>query len=119
MSAMSRRARRLLIALFASTARDIATLVPSTLLLTMAGLALIGALVGGLTEITRGPLVLGPIFAFAIALSDMTLLGLGPFFWSLVLGVAVSLLLEREGWGRLRAGAGDSSEAADRGVSGR
>lgn len=109
----------LLIALFASTARDIATLVPSTLLLTMAGLALIGALVGGLTEITRGPLVLGPIFAFAIALSDMTLLGLGPFFWSLVLGVAVSLLLEREGWGRLRAGAGDSSEAADRGVSGR
>ena len=91
------------IALFASTATDIATLVPSTLLLTMAGLALVGALVHAMKEITQGPLVLGPIFAFAIALSDITLLGLGPFFWSLVGGAGVSLLLERDGWRRLRA----------------
>ena len=92
---------RLLIALFASTAADLAVLVPTTLLLAMAGLALVGALIGALKEITRGPLVLGPIFAFAIALSDMTLFGLGPFFWSLVLGASISLLLEREGWKRL------------------
>jgi benzoate membrane transport protein len=69
----------------------------------MAGLALVGALIAALKEITRGPLVLGPIFAFVVSLSDMTLFGLGPFFWSLVLGTAVSLLLEREGWKRLRA----------------
>ena len=100
----------LLIALFASTAADLATLVPATLLLAMAGLALIGALLGALKEITRGPLTLGPTFAFAIALSDMTLLGLGPFFWSLVVGVAVSLLLEREGWQRLAAEASDVGE---------
>ena len=96
----------LLIAVFASVAADLAVLVPSTLLLAMAGLALVGALIGALKEITRGPLVLGPILAFAIALSDMTLFGLGPFFWSLVLGAAISLLLEREGWKELQSGAG-------------
>jgi benzoate membrane transport protein len=105
----------LAIAVLASTAADLSALVPSTLLLAMAGLALVGALVGALTEITRGPLILGPIFAFAIALSDMTLLGLGPFFWSLVLGVSVSLLLEPESWKRLRAEAAESNEPASRG----
>jgi benzoate membrane transport protein len=88
----------LLIALFAGTAADLAALLPSVLLLTIAGLALVPALAGALREITAGPLVLGPLFAFAIALSDMTVLGLGPFFWSLVLGTLISLLLERDGW---------------------
>jgi benzoate membrane transport protein len=91
------------IALFAGTAADLAVLVPRTLLLALAGLALLGALVVALREITRGPLVLGPLFAFAIALSKMTLLGLGPFFWSLVLGATTSLLFERDGWKQLHA----------------
>jgi benzoate membrane transport protein len=88
----------LLISLFAGVAADVAVLIPPTLLLTLAGLALVGALAGALREITRGPLVLGPLFAFAIALSDMSLFGLGPFFWSLVLGTGVSVVLERDGW---------------------
>ena len=95
----------LTIAVFASTAVDLADLVPPTLLLAMAGLALLGALIGALKEITQGPLILGPIFAFAVALSNMTLFGLGPFFWALVLGVGISLLLERDGWERLRTAA--------------
>jgi len=100
----------LLIALLAGTAADLAVLVPPVLLLALAGLALVGVLVSSLREIASGPLLLGPIFAFAIALSDMRLLDLGPFFWSLVLGTGVSLLLERDEWKRLRAGGGDSSE---------
>jgi benzoate membrane transport protein len=99
----------LLIAIFAATATDLAVLVPPVLLLTMAGLALVPALAVALREISAGPLILGPLFAFAIALSHMTVFGLGSFFWSLVLGTAVSLLLERDGWRRLR------SEAADEG----
>jgi benzoate membrane transport protein len=91
----------LVVALFASTAADISVLVPSVLLLAMAGLALVGALAAALKEMVRGPLILGPLFAFAIALSDMTLFGLGPFFWSLVLGTAISLLLEGDGWKQL------------------
>jgi hypothetical protein len=45
----------------------------------------------------------------------MTLFGLGPLFWSLVLGVSVSLLLEREGWKRLRAEAAEVKEPASGG----
>jgi benzoate membrane transport protein len=101
----------LLIALLASTAADLAVLVPPILLLALAGLALVGVLVSSLREIARGPLLLGPIFAFAIALSDMRLLNLGPFFWSLVVGTGVSLLLERDEWKRLRARVVETGEA--------
>ncbi len=91
----------LLIALFAGTAADLSVLVPPVLLLTMAGLALVPALVAALKAISAGPLGLGPLFACAIALSGMSLFGLGPFFWSLVLGTLVSLMFERDGWREL------------------
>jgi benzoate membrane transport protein len=91
----------LVIALFAAVAADLALLIPPVLLLAIAGLALVPALVAAIREISAGPLVLGPLFAFAIALSDMTIFGLGSFFWSLVLGTAISLFLEREGWREL------------------
>jgi benzoate membrane transport protein len=102
----------LLIAIFAGAATDLAILVPPVLLLTMAGLALVPALIVALRAITAGPLVLGPLFAFAIALSDMSILGLGPFFWSLVVGTLVSLLFEREGWMHLATG-GNMDPAPD------
>ena len=105
----------LLIAIFAATAADLAVLVPPVLLLTMAGLALVPALAVALREISAGPLVLGPLFAFAIALSNMTVFGLGSFFWSLVLGTAISLLLERDGWKRLRSELLDDDEVGARG----
>ena len=101
----------LLIALLAGTAADLAVLVPPILLLALAGLALVGVLVSSLREIARGPLLLGPVFAFAIALSDMRLLDLGPFFWSLVLGVGVSLILEQDEWKRLRSELAESGQA--------
>jgi benzoate membrane transport protein len=37
-------------------------------LLALAGSAMIGVLSNALQQITRGPLLLGPLFAFAIAL---------------------------------------------------
>jgi len=89
------------IALFATVAADLAVLLPPVLLLAIAGLALVPALIAAIREVAAGPLVLGPVFAFAIALSDMTIFGLGPFFWSLVLGTLISLFLEREGWKEL------------------
>jgi benzoate membrane transport protein len=93
----------LVIALFAGTAPDLAVLLPPVLLLAIAGLALLPALAAALREIAAGPLVLGPVLAFAIALSDMRVLGLDAFFWSLVLGTVISLLVERDGWRRVRA----------------
>lgn len=100
----------LVIAVFASTAADLAVLLPPALLLAIAGLALLPALGAALREIASGPLVLGPVFAFAIALSDLTLLGLGPFFWSLVLGTLVSLLFERKGWTQVDVAEDEPSE---------
>jgi hypothetical protein len=87
----------LLIALFAGTAAELAVVLPPALLLAIAGLALLPALSAALKAISAGPLVRGPLFAFAIALSDLTLLGLGPSFWALVLGTLTSFFLEREG----------------------
>jgi benzoate membrane transport protein len=105
----------LLIAGLAGTAAAVAVVVPPLMLLALAGLALVGVLATALQAIARGPLLLGPMFAFAIALSKMSLLGLGPFFWSLVLGTGVSMLLERDEWNRLQAGVvGSPEERVDR-----
>ncbi len=91
----------LLFALGATLAAPLAMFVPSELIFTVAGLALIGVLQASLADVVRGPLQLGPVVAFAVVLSDISLLGLGPLFWSLLLGSAVSFVLERDGWAQL------------------
>ena len=86
----------LLVAVLAGVAAEILTIMPLSVLLALAGLALIGALGTTLQEALRGPLVLGPLLAFAVAVSRLSYLGFGPLFWSLVVGTATSLALERD-----------------------
>lgn len=86
----------IIIGLLAGAAAMVPEIFPEALLLTLAGLAVIGVLVNALQQITRGPLILGPVFAFAVASSQISWLGFGPFFWALIIGVFVSLLLEPE-----------------------
>jgi benzoate membrane transport protein len=86
------------IAVLAGFAVQLAAAIPTALLVTGVGLAVIGVLSNALQRVTSGPLIWGPLFAFAIALSDLSLVGLGPFFWAIAGGIAVSLLLEREQW---------------------
>lgn len=86
----------LLLGLLGGVAADLPQIVPMTLLLTLAGLALIDVLTRALKRVTQGPLVFGPLFAFVIVLSDISLLGLGPLFWGLVIGTGVTFLLERK-----------------------
>jgi len=86
------------IALLAGFAASLADIVPAPLLDATVGLAVLGVLSRALQRMASGPLLLGPVFAFAIAISDLTLFGLGSFFWALVIGLAVSLLLERDEW---------------------
>lgn len=90
-----------LIALSAGFASDLLEFIPSALLDAIVGLAVLGILVQALTEVTKGPLRMGPIVAFAVAVSDLELLGLGRFFWAIVFGIAVSLLLERDHWSKV------------------
>lgn len=93
----------MVIALLAGVATEVAAAVPPALLAALVGLAVLGVLSVSLQAVTRGPLVLGPLFAFGISQSQLELAGLGPFFWALVGGVCVSLLLEGEQMRHLRA----------------
>lgn len=86
----------LLIGIMAGMAAEIPQMIPLSLLLSLAGLAVVDVLASALQQITQGPLVLGPMFAFAVALSEISLFGFGPFFWALIIGTGASLLLERE-----------------------
>lgn len=93
-------AASLVIGLAAGIATTIADVLPRPLLLAFVGLAVLGVLSAALVNVTKGPLVLGPLFAFGIAQSDLELLELGPFFWALAGGLAVSFVLERDAWRR-------------------
>jgi benzoate membrane transport protein len=90
------------LALFSGIAAELASILPLDLMLAIAGLAIIDMLVNALREVTSGPLTLGPIFAFTISLSDISLLGFGPFFWGLAVGAAVSMFLEGDAMRALR-----------------
>ncbi len=94
----------LLVGILAPFAAEFAGSVPQPLLDAVVGLAVIGVLANALRAATRGPLVLGPMFAFAVSLSGLSLFGLGPFFWALALGLVASFFLEGAGWKELRQG---------------
>lgn len=93
----------------AAYAADVAGVLPLELLVAIAGLAVIGVLAMALKRISSGPLTFGPLVAFAVAVSDLSMLGLGPYFWSLVFGVGVSWTLEREAIMEVRAQARELS----------
>ncbi len=86
----------ILIGLLATLAVTVPEIIPESLLLTLAGLAVVGVLINALKQVTKGPLIFGPVFAFAVASSQISFLGFGPYFWSLVIGMTISLLLERD-----------------------
>ncbi|HZD23607.1 MAG TPA: benzoate/H(+) symporter BenE family transporter [Acidimicrobiia bacterium] len=89
-----------LIALAAGFAADLVEFIPQALLNAVVGLAVLGILVRSLGEITKGPLVLGPVVAFAVSVTGdrLVLLDLGSPFWAIVFGLAVSFLLEKDKW---------------------
>jgi benzoate membrane transport protein len=51
---------------------------------------------------TKGPIRLGPLFAFAVASSELSLGGFGAAFWALVIGMAVTLVVEQREWHAMR-----------------
>jgi benzoate membrane transport protein len=84
----------LVIAFLAGLAVQLPAMVPAALLSAIAGLALIPVLGQTLAAVTSGPLRLGPLFAFAVASSELSLGGFGSLFWALVIGMAVTMVLE-------------------------
>ncbi|MGD8625410.1 MAG: benzoate/H(+) symporter BenE family transporter, partial [Anaerolineae bacterium] len=100
----------LLIGLLAGIAAGLPQIIPIALLATLAGLSLVDVLANALQQVTRGPLLLGPLFAFAIALSNISFLGFGNYFWSLVIGTVISLLLEGKELRALHSDAGTEEQ---------
>ena len=83
------------IALLAGVAARLLSIIPVSLLLAVAGVALSSVLMSTLQEAVRGPLIWGPLLTFVIAVSKISYLGFGPLFWGLIMGLATSLLLEK------------------------
>lgn len=90
-----------LIGVFAAFAADLTEFIPIVLLTALVGLAVIAILAQALQEITKGPLVLGPLISFVVSISELQLLGFGRFFWALVFGLGASWLLETRAMRRL------------------
>ena len=75
---------------------------PKALIVTVAGLGLVGSLTGALGQAMASDRErVAAVIAFAVAASSLTLFGVGSAFWSLVAGLSV-LTLDAVA-GRLRA----------------
>ncbi len=85
-----------MVALSAGAMATLPSVIPMSQLFALAGIALLGVLTQALGEITRVPLQVRPLFAFVVASSQLTLLGLGPLLWALVAGIGVTLLLQKD-----------------------
>ena len=83
------------VAVAAPMAAEVPAMVPPALLAGLVGLAMLGVLGQALSEVGRTRAHLGPLVAFAAAASGLELLGLGPIFWALVLGVVTAFVLDR------------------------
>ncbi|HEY3522860.1 MAG TPA: benzoate/H(+) symporter BenE family transporter [Candidatus Limnocylindrales bacterium] len=94
------------IGLFAGVAVGLVRFLPISLIQALAGLALLGVLASSLRQFATGPLIVGPVLAFAVVQSGLTLFGLGPFVWALAIGVAATYVLEREGLAAVAASHG-------------
>jgi len=78
----------LLIALFGATLAAVFAALPKELIAAIAGLALLGAIMGGMTAALGVPRERdAAMITFLCTASGMTLFGLGAPFWGLVLGL--------------------------------
>ncbi len=68
---------------------------PPAFVATLAGLALLRILQGAFQTAFHKQFSLGALVAFLVTLGGLPILGIGAPFWGIVLGVAVSLTLER------------------------
>lgn len=81
---------------FASVIVPFITVLPKALIFTIAGLAMIGVILGALQNAFKVEnFQTGAFFAFIIALSGISVMGIGSPFWALIGGVVVAFLIEK------------------------
>ena len=83
---------------FASYAINFIKLIPAPLVTTIAGMAMINVLLQALQGAfnNKENFQFASFFAFIIALSNMTLFNITAPFWSLVIGVGIAIITERD-----------------------
>ncbi len=79
----------------ATTASGLLAVLPFGLVASLAGLAILSALLDALQKTVKTDLPMGAFFALVIAASPLTLLGIGSAFWAIIGGLLVSLVVER------------------------
>jgi benzoate membrane transport protein len=84
------------IAVGALVATGLLGVLPASLVVSLAGLAILRTLMDAIEQTVTTRLHQGAFFAFVIAASPITIFGLGPALWALAGGCLVSLLLERD-----------------------
>ena len=92
-----------LIGLFAPTAIGLALALPPALIVTVAGLALFPVLRDSMKTAFAGSFGTGALTAFAVTVSGVEAFGIGAAFWGLVLGFAVSALVDRSDFSARKA----------------
>ncbi len=98
------------IALGAGTLTSLLAVLPRTFVVTLAGLAILSSLQSALETAFGGRLKFGALVALAVAATPFSVFGITSAFWSILAGVAASLMAERgelvAHW-RKRTGAAD------------
>lgn len=90
-------------------------MVPSALVNTLAGLAMVNVLINSLQEaFGSGRCKLGAFFALVIGASGISLLSIGSAFWALVGGVVVSLIMEKKDFDYYLKGGKAAENAAEK-----
>ena len=86
-----------LFGIFAGVAVPFVTAMPVALVAVVAGLAMIGVLLNALqAAFSESKFQVGSFFALIIGISGVTLFGISAPFWSIVGGVVVSLIIEKD-----------------------
>lgn len=82
--------------LIAGIAVPFVTALPSTLIATVAGLAMIGVLISSLqASFSESKFQIGAFFSLVIAMSGVSFFSISSPFWALIGGVVVSLIIEK------------------------
>ena len=87
----------ILVAIFASIVVPFLNSLPVNLIYTIAGLSLLGVILSCLQDaFSAGRFQLSAIFAFVIALSQVSFFGIGSSFWALLVGFLIAAIVETD-----------------------
>jgi benzoate membrane transport protein len=84
------------IALSATALSSLISVLPRTFVVTLAGLAILSSLQNALETAFSNKLRFGALSAFVVAATPFAVLGITSAFWSILAGIAASILAERE-----------------------